>query len=279
MADVIEASRDQPVIVDFWAPWCGPCRQLTPALEKAVTAAKGAVKLVKIDIDKNPAIAGQLRVQSIPAVFAFVGRPAGRRLHGRPAREPGQGLHRPADAARPAAAPTSTSCWRWREESLAAGRPRRRGPGLRPGPAARPEERQGHRRPGALLPGRAATWSGPREIAAMAPADAKDPDLDSVRAALALADRRAVGETAELRAAAGRRPRRPRGPLRARQGPGRPRRAAGGRRPPAEHHRDATATGTTRRRASSSSPCSRRPGRSPRSPRPGRRRLSSILFS
>ena len=73
MADVVEESRRRPVIVDFWAEWCGPCRQLGPTLEKAVTAAKGAVKLVKIDIDKNPRIAGQLRVQSIPAVYAFVG--------------------------------------------------------------------------------------------------------------------------------------------------------------------------------------------------------------
>ena len=72
MADVIEASRAQPVIVDFWATWCGPCRTLGPALEKAVAEAKGAVKLVKIDVDKNPAIAGQLRVQSIPTVYAFV---------------------------------------------------------------------------------------------------------------------------------------------------------------------------------------------------------------
>ena len=71
MADVIEASRVQPVLVDFWAPWCGPCRQLTPLIEKVVTQAKGAVKLVKINIDENPRFAGQLRVQSIPAVFAF----------------------------------------------------------------------------------------------------------------------------------------------------------------------------------------------------------------
>jgi putative thioredoxin len=76
VADVIEASRVQPVVVDFWATWCGPCRQLTPALEKAVMAARGAVKLVKIDVDKNPVYAGQLRVQSIPTVYAFVdGRP------------------------------------------------------------------------------------------------------------------------------------------------------------------------------------------------------------
>ena len=72
MADVVEASKVQPVIVDFWATWCGPCRTLTPALEQAVRAAKGAVKLVKIDVDKNPAYAGQLRVQSIPTVYAFV---------------------------------------------------------------------------------------------------------------------------------------------------------------------------------------------------------------
>jgi putative thioredoxin len=72
MADVIEASKSQPVLVDFWATWCGPCRTLTPMLEKAVRAAGGAVKLVKIDVDKNPAYAGQLRVQSIPTVYAFV---------------------------------------------------------------------------------------------------------------------------------------------------------------------------------------------------------------
>jgi putative thioredoxin len=71
MADVVEASRDVPVLVDFWAPWCGPCRQLTPVLEKVVKEARGAVKLVKINIDENKRIAAQMRIQSIPAVYAF----------------------------------------------------------------------------------------------------------------------------------------------------------------------------------------------------------------
>jgi putative thioredoxin len=75
--DVIEESRRQPVLVDFWAPWCGPCKQLTPVLEKAVRSAKGKVKLVKMNIDEHPAIPGQMGIQSIPAVIAFVnGQPA-----------------------------------------------------------------------------------------------------------------------------------------------------------------------------------------------------------
>jgi putative thioredoxin len=69
--DVIEESKRQPVLVDFWAPWCGPCKQLTPILEKAVRAAKGKVKLVKMNIDEHPAIPGQMGIQSIPAVVAF----------------------------------------------------------------------------------------------------------------------------------------------------------------------------------------------------------------
>lgn len=71
MADVIDASQEVPVIVDFWAPWCGPCKQLGPVIEKVVKAAQGKVKLVKVNIDDSPEIAQQLRIQSIPAVFAF----------------------------------------------------------------------------------------------------------------------------------------------------------------------------------------------------------------
>ena len=75
--DVIEESKRQPVLIDFWAPWCGPCKQLTPVLEKVVKAAKGKVKLVKMNIDDHPAIPGQMGIQSIPAVIAFVnGQPA-----------------------------------------------------------------------------------------------------------------------------------------------------------------------------------------------------------
>jgi putative thioredoxin len=73
MADVIDASNDHPVIVDFWAPWCGPCKTLGPALEKAVREAKGAVRMVKINVDENQELAQQMRIQSIPAVYAFKG--------------------------------------------------------------------------------------------------------------------------------------------------------------------------------------------------------------
>ena len=77
MKDVIEESKRQPVLIDFWAPWCGPCKQLTPILEKVVKGAKGKVKLVKMNIDDHPAIPGQMGIKSIPAVIAFVnGQPA-----------------------------------------------------------------------------------------------------------------------------------------------------------------------------------------------------------
>ena len=160
MVDVVEASRTQPVIVDFWAPWCGPCRQLTPALEKAVAEANGAVRLVKVNLDENPAIAGQLRVQSIPTVYAFVdGQPVDGFQGAQPG-ESGEGLHRQACLAR-RRPPIWRSCWRWRRNRSSSAtwavlrratpRPCRWSlPTLRPSPAW----------PAAILP--AAMWSGRR---------------------------------------------------------------------------------------------------------------------
>ena len=97
MKDVIEESKRQPVLIDFWAPWCGPCKQLTPILEKVVKAAKGKVKLVKMNIDEHPAIPGQMGIQSIPAVIAFVnGQPADGFMGALPESQV-TGLHRAAD--------------------------------------------------------------------------------------------------------------------------------------------------------------------------------------
>lgn len=102
MADVVEASMETPVIVDFWATWCGPCKQLGPALEKAVADARGKVRLVKIDVDKNPQIAAQLRVQSIPAVFGFVGgRPVDAFMGAQPASQIKAFIDRLIEAAGP----------------------------------------------------------------------------------------------------------------------------------------------------------------------------------
>ena len=96
MADVIDASHDAAVVVDFWAPWCGPCKQLGPALEKAVRDARGKVRLVKINVDENQELAQQMRIQSIPAVYAFKdGRPVDGFV-GAVAGEPGQAVRRQA---------------------------------------------------------------------------------------------------------------------------------------------------------------------------------------
>ncbi len=99
-ADVIDASNDALVLVDFWAPWCGPCKQLTPILEKVVNESGGTVRLVKLNIDEHPAIPGQMGIQSIPAVFAFkAGRPVDGFMGALPESEIKQFIARHADPA------------------------------------------------------------------------------------------------------------------------------------------------------------------------------------
>jgi putative thioredoxin len=198
MADVIAASKQQPVIVDFWATWCGPCRTLTPILEKQVRAAGGAVKLVKIDVDKNPAYAGQLRVQSIPTVYAFVN---GQPVDGFQGALPESQVKAFIEKLTGGSSANSDV-----EQLLALGE---ESLGLSDfGGAAQafahvltlePENEK-------AIAGMARVYLAggdadqARQTIAMAPADSKDPSVVSVRAQLSLASGAETGETAELQA-------------------------------------------------------------------------------
>jgi putative thioredoxin len=184
MADVIEASRTTPVIVDFWATWCGPCKQLTPILEKVVTAARGKVKLVKIDTDKNPAVAGQLRVQSIPTVYAFVdGQPVDGFQGALPESQVKQFVERLTAAAPPN---DIDELLAFAAESVAAGDAAAAAQAYAQVLQAEPQNVK-------AISGLARAYLNggdterAQELVDMAPKDARDAELDSVRAALALA--------------------------------------------------------------------------------------------
>jgi putative thioredoxin len=185
--DVVEASRTQPVIVDFWATWCGPCKTLGPALERAVLAAKGKVKLVKIDIDKHPAYAGQLRVQSIPTVYAFVdGRPVDGFMGAVPESQIKAFIDRLAQQGGGAAVSEVEALIAMARESLELG-------DLGGAAQAYAQALQAEPDNLAAIGGLAKCYLAggdterAAEVVAMAPADAKNADLESVRAALALA--------------------------------------------------------------------------------------------
>ena len=203
--DVLDASMTGPVIVDFWAEWCGPCRQLTPMLEKAVTEANGAVRLVKIDIDKNKMLATQMRIQSVPTVYAFVqGRPIDGFQGAVPESQIKAFIKRLNDAAAPAdGALDLAAVLEAADGALAAGDAVSAAQGF--ADVAQASEEKGGpefiRAVAGLAKCRLATGdvAGAREVLALAPeAKKNDPALNSIRAQIELAEK-AGGDVGDLR--------------------------------------------------------------------------------
>ncbi len=196
MQEVIEESKTRPVVIDLWAPWCGPCRQLTPSLEKAVTSKKGAVRLAKVNIDENPGIAQQFRVQSIPSIFVV---DQGKAFQGFQGALPDSQVQAFIDElAGPQGPSDIDGVLDFAAEALAAGDM---------GGAAQAYAQALQMEPTNVkaIAGLARCYLVGRdteratEVVAMAPAGAKSPELDAVRAALTLAEQ-AQGETAPLNA-------------------------------------------------------------------------------
>jgi putative thioredoxin len=196
-AEVLQESRRQPVLVDFWAPWCGPCKQLAPALEKAVRAAGGKVKLVKMNIDEHPSIAGQLGIQSIPAVIAFKnGQPVDGFMGAIPETQIREFIDRVGGrGAGPQIAEILTAA----EEARAAGETEQAAALYDAVLAQSPDSVEAIGGLADLL-FEGGDRAGAEELLASAPADKKDaPALAAVRARIALAEQTAaLGDPAEL---------------------------------------------------------------------------------
>ena len=260
MADVIDASKDQAVIVDFWAPWCGPCKQLGPALEKAVKDARGAVKLVKINVDENQELAPQMRIQSIPAVYAFKdGRPVDGFVGALPESQIKQFVGKLAGGA---AGPIADR----RSAGARQGSDRRRRPGagrrhLHSGSGARAGQCRRDRRPDAQR--HRAQGSGSGEGASRRPAARASRAMPRFRRRAPRSSwprpaQKAQGATGELEARLKADPQGSSGAARSRRGACSPRASASGRSTSCSIWCAARANGTSRRRASSSSNSSRR---------------------